>query len=283
MLQNQRHLETSISVLTLLLSRPTALWSSSDWGLVAHTWKTERWIKAWATLRHWWNLQITALFHFLKHRSVLWDSWQEKNWFCVSDSVKASIYNFTFSPRNPSTLQLHLNPKALHSGFLLYLTIWFLYIHYFCQLQSRNSNGKNQPLSHTLGPREASEPQPEPAWGQEEATGAAGHRALPEDSDKEKDHFLRCERLASVESSPVFPLALWGGGGCLEGTSGCMSALPTPDSQAPPFPLLPLVKGQGQVRIPNPPLISFQWLIFLICPVNIISICFPGVYMRIFV
>lgn len=86
----------------------------------------------------------------------------------------------------------------------------------------------------------------------------AGHRALPEGSDKEKDHFLRCERLGSVESGPVFPLALWGGGGCLEGTSGCMSDLPTPAAQALPFPLLPLVKGQGQVRIRNLPLISFQ-------------------------
>ena len=81
---------------------------------------------------------------------------------------------------------------------------------------------------------------------------------LPERSEKGKDHFLRCEKFRSAEDGLVFPLALWGGGSCLEGTSGCMFDLPIPAAQAPPFLLLPLGKGQGQVQTSSLPPASFQ-------------------------
>lgn len=161
------------------------------------------------------------------------------------------MYNFTLSPRNPRTLQLLLHPKAVHSVFLLCLTIWFVHVHYFCQFRAKNSSEKNQSSSPTSGTREALELQPKPAWGQVEATRVGGLGVLPEGSDKEKDHFLGCERVQCTEPGPVFPLALWGGGGCLEETSGCVSDQLTRATQALPFLLLPLGQGQGQVQSPR--------------------------------
>ena len=70
-----------------------------------------------------------------------------------------------------------------------------------------------------------------------------GHFTLTEDSEKEKDHFLRHEQRGSSEPGSVLPLALWSTGGCLEGTSGCMSDLPAPAAQALPPWLLLLAKG----------------------------------------
>lgn len=142
-------------------------------------------------------------------------------------------------------------PKLFTVCFYSVLTIWFVHVHYFCQFRAKNSSGKNQSSSHALGTREALELQPKPGWGQEEATRVGGLGVLPEGSDKEKDHFLGCERVQCSEPGSVFHLALWGSGGCLEETSGYVSDLLTPATQALPFPLLPLGKGQGQVQNPR--------------------------------
>lgn len=95
---------------------------------------------------------------------------------------------------------------------------------------------RGSPPATSAAPREASEPKPEPACGQEEAAGpggqwqggckgggyantaahpshgipslSPGHLTLPEGSNAEKDCALRHGQLGPAESGPVLPQAL---------------------------------------------------------------------------